>query len=133
MSAVRQNALIGLQGVKISSSDDLDRGGAWDARRRMYTTKQHEMAKSSESSESLAHVSASSTPDGTTGGGLNKATPLPHLQIWQDVEISVHEFDAGDGQSSEGRKEIYYDGVTNTGSGESDSAGFKTVVSARGV
>jgi hypothetical protein len=86
--------------VKISSNDT-DRG-TWSGRNN------HQIAKS----ESLEYING--TPDGT---GMHKEIPL---EIWQDTEISIHKFDAEDGESTR-RKEMY-DGVKN-GDGE---LGFKT-------
>jgi hypothetical protein len=104
MSASRVGTVTGLQGVKISSNDP-DRG-TWSGRNT------HKIAKS----ESLEYING--TPDGT-----HKEIPL---EIWQDVEVSIHKFDAEDGESV--RRKDMYDGVKN---GDGD-LGFrtKTVVTA---
>jgi len=101
MSASRLGARVsGLQGVKISSNDP-DRS-TWNGRNN------HKVAKS----ESLEYINGS--PDGT---GAHKEIPL---EIWQDVEVSIHKYDAEDEESIR-RKEMY-DGVNN---GDGD-LGFKT-------
>ena len=109
MSASRRAAVSGLQGVRISSNDP-DRA-TWNGRNT------HKIAKS----ESLEHINGA--PDGT---GAQKEIPL---EIWQDVEVSIHKYDAEDGQSVR-RKEMY-DGVKN---GDGD-LGFKTktVVTAQAL
>lgn len=101
MSASRLGARVSaLQGVKISSNDP-DRS-TWNGRNN------HKVAKS----ESLEYINGS--PDGT---GAHKEIPL---EIWQDVEVSIHKYDAEDEESIR-RKEMY-DGVNN---GDGD-LGFKT-------
>ena len=110
MSASRLGTHVsGLQGVKISSNDP-DRG-TWSGRNT------HRVAKS----ESLEYINA--TPDGT---GMRKEIPL---EIWQDVEVSIHKFDAEGGERI--RRKQMYDGVRN-GDGE---LGFKTktVITAQAV
>lgn len=113
MSASRLAAVAGLQGVKIASNDP-NGGRTWGGR-----DKNRMVAKS----ESLEYINGR-LEDGT----MHKEIPL---EIWQDVEVSIHKFDAEDEESVR-RKEMY-DGVENGDEELGFKSKTKTVVTAQGV